>query len=124
MLEIRNLGIKSEFSNEEIKIALEGDLKKKWALFRRIEGNDEFSDLKFRVRFGKNNEFDIYSIIEGDFEKKPAFGIIQIERKNKMNITDFRTELEEREKIMDNVIGSLYNDDFDSQKETEIDGYE
>lgn len=116
-------GIKNEFSNEEIKLALEGDIKQKWAFFRRIEGNKVFRELKNRVRFGENGEFDIYSIIEGDYQKFSAQKLVKIERKNEMNITDFRTEIEQREMIMDNIIGKLFNDEFDSQEEVNLDGY-
>lgn len=115
--------IKNEFSNEEIKLALEGDIKQKWAFFRRIEGNKNFRELRNRVRFGENGEFDIYSIIEGDYQKFTPQKLVKIERKNEMNITDFRTEIEQREMIMDNIIGKLFNDEFDSQEEANIDGY-
>lgn len=115
--------INTELTNKEIEEALTGDLDVLWNVFESIEGDGEFDKKYNEVRYGLNVHFDIRSIIEGDYEKKVAFGAVVIERKIKIDITDFRNEMGERKRIMKDIVRSLYEGSFDNQEEEEIHGY-
>lgn len=116
--------IKESPSQEEIKQALEGGLNDLWKLFKGLEGNKEFMDEYFKVKWGINEKFDIRSVIEGFVEMQVAFGQVKVERKNIIEITKFRDEIDRREKIMRDIIRELVDESFDSQKEVENEDYD
>ena len=91
-----------------------------WELLRR---NEEFQEQFNRIKYGTKIKFDIRAIIEGDFEKKPAFGQVWIERSLHLNIEEYRDEVDERKRLMKEIVRSLYDDSFDKQGEEDIEGY-
>lgn len=111
-------------TNKEIDEALAGGVKELWNVYGSLEGDKEFREEQGKVKFGINHKFDIRSEIEGFIERKPAYKIVTIERKEDMDITDFRDEIDNRIKLMKETLRECYDDDFDNQSEVELHGYE
>lgn len=111
--------------NKEIEVAITSkDIETLWEVFSSLEGNKEFEVEYEKVKYGIKTKFDIRSIIEGQYQMEVAFQRVRIERKTIINLTKFRDEIDERKKIMKDIIRSLYEEGFDRQGEVEISGYE
>lgn len=115
--------IYTELTNKEIEEALLGDVRTMWEVVSSLEGDKSFEREIMKVKMGIDIEFDIRSIIEDLYEIEPAFNLIRIERKHKINLVKYRDEMDNRKKIMKNILRELYNPEFDKQREPTIHGY-
>lgn len=110
--------------NKEIEEALTGGLEKLWEVVSSLDGDDEFQKIIETIKSGVKVKFDIRSIVEGEYQKEVAFGRVKIERKLIIDITEYRDEIDERKKLMKDLIRDLYTEDFDNQKEVEMEEYD
>lgn len=115
--------IHTEITNKEIEQALNGTLINLWNVIGSLEGDEEFEKELEKIKYGYKTKFDIRSIVEEEYEKKLAFGTITLERKQNIDITEFRDEIDHRKKKIKEILRGLYDDTFDNQKEEEIHGY-
>lgn len=116
--------IQTEITNKEIDKALMGGLNELWEVTSSLEGDEELEDEIEKVKWGIKLKFDIRAITEGHYQMEVAFNQVRIERKQKVDLTEFRDEIEARKKIMKDILRGLYEEGFDKQKEEEIKGYE
>lgn len=121
----QEIEIYTELTNKEIETILNTtEIQIQWDIFNSLEGNKELEEEKDKVKYGIKTYFDIRSILEKQYKMEPAQHRIRIERKQIINLIDYRNEMDERKKIMRNTIRKLYNNTFDNQEEEEIEGYE
>ena len=89
---------------EKAEILLNGSMKQIWEAFIALENEyKEYSEDYEKVRYGIKVEFEIYELWEPEttslIEKFPRDRKVKIGNKS-YSIEDFRTEKEERRKIM------------------------
>lgn len=118
--------ISSEVTNKEIETAFNSkeNIKVYWGIISSLEGDKEFQREIDKIKFGIKIKFDIRAVTQGEYERKPEFKVVWIRRKLHIPIEDFDDELEERMKIMKNILRELYDESFDNQGEQEIKGYD
>ena len=101
----------SELSITEI-MAL--DLQTAYQLFKQIELQEQkpknYSQLYEYVRYGIEEEFDIYSLFDNEFTPKTKSGEIIIEGRT-IKKKDFNTEIENREALIKKTIIDNQTDD-------------
>jgi len=100
--------IYSEPINKEIEESLiSGKLDLLWEVVSSLEGDSEFEDKKNAIKYGIDILFDIRAITEGKYEEKVAFRTVWIERKQIVNLTKFRDEMDKRITLMKEILRSL-----------------
>lgn len=92
----------------EETLKVQGDDSKRlgvlWSLFSSLDGDDEFEEIKRRVKNGVYISFNIEKIIKGYIEEYPSNNLVKIKGHRKFSLEEYWDEVRKREKIMRNIL--------------------
>ena len=96
-------------TNEEIEVALKGDVKRLWGLISTLRGNTEFRRRVHKVKFGFNLLFNIEYVIRGYVEEYPDSHKVIIKGYKKTKLDKYWDEIRMREMEMKDLLREIYD---------------
>ena len=116
---VNELEVYNQPTNEEIEIALKGDIKRLWELIATLRGNGEFNKRKAKAKNGINLLFNIEYVIRGYVEEYPDSHKVKIKGYRKTKLDKYWEEIRAREMEMKDLLREIY--DGGNQEEWERD---
>lgn len=115
--------VTTEVSQKELEDALNSSdipSKKRWSIISSLEGNRELKEEINKIKGGIKEKFDIRLVTRGFIEEQPQFDLVKIGRKIQISpISLYWDEIEERDKLMKDILRGLIDESIDNQSEEE-----